>query len=79
MNKSIIPNVDRTGIPEMMKFIELMHSMTEIHEQHQHLIALQDQDPTSMELQALNFLTKALSDSACKVVSMSYDNIMHCM
>ena len=67
MNKSIIPTEGETA-NEMTRFMKLMHSLTELHEQHQRLEALRDQNLANTELEALTFLTRRLSENACQVV-----------
>lgn len=59
----------------MERFMKLMHSLTELHEQHQRLEALNNQDLANTELEALTFLTRRLSENACQVVSKSYSYV----
>ncbi len=82
MNKSLIPVEEALGCSQCggnndclipcNTFYRLLHSITEIHEEHQKLQAVREQNADDKQIELLSIILNRLSNQACALVSLLY-------
>ncbi len=80
MNKSLIPVEEALGCSRCggnndclipcNTFYRLLHSITEIHEGHQKLQAVREQNADDKQIELLSIILNRLSNQACTLVSL---------
>lgn len=85
MTRPVIPVDEALGcsncgtIAECQKncenFHRLLHSITELHEEHQKLMVIQDQNTDDQEIELLNVILDRLSTQACSLVNFNIVDI----